>query len=45
MGNKDAEYLALGDGTKRLNRNVGYWNLRCVTSQKSEELIYAAAED
>jgi len=38
MGNKDTEYLALGYGTERPHRNIGYWNLRCVTSQKSEDL-------
>jgi hypothetical protein len=30
--------------TDRLPRNVGYYNQRCVTSQKSKYLIYTAAE-
>jgi hypothetical protein len=30
--------------TDRLYRHVGNYNLRCVTSQKTEELIYSTAE-
>lgn len=34
----------LGNGNLRLSQNVGDYRLRCVTAQKSEYLIYTAAE-
>jgi hypothetical protein len=40
VGNKDTEYLALEDGTDRLNRNVGYWKstLRNLTEERRSHL-------
>jgi hypothetical protein len=38
--------MTLADGTDRLSRNVGNLttNRPCVTSQKSKDVIYTAAE-
>jgi len=43
-GQEIQELLTLENGIDRLSRNVGKSTLRCVTCQKTAELMYIAAE-